>query len=186
MNENNVVNDTQSAVVAQTEGKAEKGGTDSGATTEPAARRQSARNNSGFRRMRLENAALRAQVRELEGLRDVKAQCDIYLNRLVEDKMQRDLEELQKLDPAITDLHGIGEDFIRLVQNGIDAKLAYHAVKQAALSATPPTPPMTGAVGTAGKGVPEFYSSKELDRLSARDLEDPVIFRKAMRSLKKL
>ena len=74
-----------------------------------------------------------------------------------------------------------GEEFIKLIENGIDALIAFRAVK-----CNCKKPQSIGAVDTEGGRESEFYSSRELDRLTAKDLEDPAVYKKAIQSLKKL
>lgn len=116
-------------------------------------------------------------IHELERTRRER---DICLEKLACDKMARDLERIQGDHPEVCDLCALGDDFIRLVENGIDALTAYRAVCQK------PAAPDIGALGTAGHRAPELYSSRELDRLTARDLEDPAVYKKAIESLKHL
>ncbi len=190
MEDINVVNDTQQAVVEP----AQDGGADTnGTTAEPAARKQSSGVNSGFRKMRLENEQYRAQIEslkgtvaELEKLKEFQKTSDIYLERLVADRMERDLKEIQKSDPSVTDLASLGDDFLRLLESGIDAGTAYFAIKQAAENKKTKKPPTLNAMNTLTHENSAYFSSRELDRLSARDLENPKIFKKAMESLKKL
>ncbi len=177
MNGQNVVNDTQGAVVAP----------------ETKVIKQSPAQNSGFKKMRLENEQyrneienLKSQITELSKLKDIKKQSDAYLQKLVEHKMERDLKEIQKNDPAITDLNMLGDDFLQLVENGVDAVHAYFALKAAADNKKTKKPPTLSAMNTALDRQNTYYTSRELDRLSPRDLENPAIFKKAMESLKKL
>ncbi len=198
MENSNVLNDTQQTVVESAAAECENGGASDGTLSEStqtdiAPRKQSAAQNSGFRKLRLENEQYKKQIEEfseklkdLESLEALKSQNEIYLNRLVEDKMSKDLEAIRKIDPTLKDLHSLGGDFIRLIENGVDATLAYHAVKRATEGKVTPKPPTTGAVGSAGPKQSEFYSSRELDRLTAKDLENPAVFKKAMESLKRL
>lgn len=171
----NVVNDTQGAVVA------------------PQKTVQSRAENSGFKKMRLENEQYRSQIESLKGeiaelskLKDVQKQSDIYLKKLIDDKMERDLKEIQKSDPSIESLDMLGDDFVRLVENGIDAAHAYFAIKAVKENAKTKKPPTLSPVNTASGTGSSYYSSRELDRLTPRDLENPKIFKKAMESLKKL
>lgn len=195
MNDLNVVNDTQGTVVeSQTESAANTGGAeDIGTKSEPAARRQTHSQNSGFKRMRLENEqfrkeieSLRGTISELEKLKDIQKTSDIYLEKLINDKMERDLKEIQRADPSVESLYDLGDDFLRLVENGIEPTKAYFALKEAADFKKSKKPPALKPMNTASFDVNPFYSSKELDRLTPRDLENPKIFKKAMESLKKL
>lgn len=180
MENKNVVNDTQQAVVAPDMAVSENSGavsTDTGVAN----RTQTAEQNSGFRKMRLENERYK---KELES---VKSKSDIYLNRLVENKMKSDLDAIKALDPEVQSLEGIGDSFIKLIENGIDAITAYYAVKKATDGKeSQKSPESIGMVGAPRVHQSEFYSSRELDRLTARDLENPAIYKKAMESLKRL
>ena len=44
---------------------------------------------------------------------------DICLCRLAEEKMARDLERIQCEDGSVCELHALGEEFIKLIENGI-------------------------------------------------------------------
>lgn len=194
----NVVNDTQQAVVEPAKDCANTSADGTGTpvpagNAEVASRVQSNRENSGFRKMRLENERYKRELDELKGklsrlseLESIKAQSDAYLNKLVSDKMNADLESIRKLDPSVSSLESLGGDFIRLIENGVDAAVAFSAVKRATEGKVTPKPPVTGAVGRSDSPKNRYYTSKELDRLTSRDLENPAVFRKAMESLKNL
>ena len=195
----NAVNDARQAVVEPVQGgNASKGGDGTGTPvsvtqTELTGRKQTAAENSGFRKIRLENEAykkeidrLRAQLSRTADIAKYKKQSDIYLSRLVENRMQADLEAIRQIDPGVSDLESIGGDFLKLIENGVDAKVAFSAIKAANEGSLCKRPPETGAVGVTEDASGEFFSSKELDRLTKRDLDNPVIFRKAMKSLKRL
>ena len=198
MDDLNAVNDARQAVVEPAADTKTNGGSKAGtpafaANAQITERRQSAAENSGFRRIRLENEAykreidsLRAQLARASELEKYKEQSDIYLSKLVDGRMQADLEAIQKLDPTVTDLESLGGEFLRVIENGVDAKVAFSAVRAANEGSLSRRPPETGAVGVAEEAQCEFFSSKELDRLTSRDLENPLIFKKAMKSLKRL
>ncbi|MBQ8605425.1 MAG: hypothetical protein IJ408_01700 [Clostridia bacterium] len=198
MENTNVINDTQQTVVASAKSLDVKGGADLGTPeactdTELAARTQSRSENSGFRKLRLENEGykkeiehLRSQLSGLSELENIKRENSLYLERLVSDKMASDLEKLKRSAPEITSLSELGEDFIRLIENGVNAEIAYSAVRGASESTQCSTPPSTGAVGNTEGAASRFFTSRELDRLTKKDLENPKIFKKAMESLKRL
>ena len=100
--------------------------------------------------------------------------------------MRADLEAIRGIDPGVSDLASIGGDFLRLIENGVDAKVAFSAVRAANEDSLVKRPPETGSVGVTEDAQGEFFSSRELDRLTPRDLDNPVIFKKAMKSLKRL
>lgn len=194
----NVVNDTQQTAVESATVGCENSGESLMAPSENtktvvADRTQSAQQNSSFRKMRIENEQYKKELQELksklsglEQLETVKAQSDVYLNKLVENKMSHDLKQIQKIDPEVTDLDSIGEGFIKLIASGVDALTAYYAVKRATDGKVSPSPKSIGKVSDSGSAKSRFFTSRELDRLTARDLENPAVFKKAMESLRKL
>ena len=194
----NVVNDTQQAVVEPAGFSTEKSGAQAGtpaqcADAAVAGRSQSRAENSGFRKLRLENESYKKELEKLRGrlsklpdTQSLERQNRLYLDKLVSDKMAADLEKIRKTDPSITQLSSLGEDFIRLIESGVDVDIAYNAVKKASECTQMQTPPEMGAVGRGDIGAKRYFTSKELDRLSAKDLENPAIFKKAMESLKRL
>ena len=87
----------------------------------------------------------------------------------IDREMQADLAEIQKIDPAITSLDDLGEDFPSYISAGLDATQAYWAIKarEDANKATPPKP--AGEVKTS---VPEkdYYTDAEIDAMSSEQL----------------
>lgn len=101
------------------------------------------------------------------------------------EQMRKDLEAIQQVDPSVKSLTSLGDEFLEAVRNGMDGLDAYYLIKgkQAAMAAA--KPPITGDVGTKTDTDRDF-TSEELDRLTSKDLDDPNIFRRALRSLEKL
>ena len=112
---------------------------------------------------------------------DAEQKLKYYEDMIISQKMESDLREIQKLDGSVKSLAELGNKFSDLISLGWSAGDAYRAVKSAI-----DRPPETGAVNTAQNIESEFFSSEELDRLTQQQLDDPVIFKKAMKSLKKL
>lgn len=207
MNKTNAVNDARQAAVEPacgstgvsdtSIGDGDAGTPASAVKAEFTSRRQSTAENSKFRKMRLENEAYKKEIERLKNELSVtekrsaeyekyKAQNDIYLSTLIDNKMRADLEAIRGIDPGVSDLASIGGDFLRLIENGVDAKVAFSAVRAANEDSLVKRPPETGSVGVTEDAQGEFFSSRELDRLTPRDLDNPVIFKKAMKSLKRL
>ncbi len=100
-------------------------------------------------------------------------------------RLAEELRTLQAHDPQakLTDLSALGEDFYRLRCAGVSAIAAYEATKyQRAHAAIPPDP---GAIGTDRMQEKDYYSPEEVDRLSDRELDDPKIMERVMRSMTK-
>ncbi len=101
------------------------------------------------------------------------------------DQMQKDLEAIRQVDPTVESLESLGDEFEEAVRGGMDGLSAYYMIKgkQAAMAAA--KPPNTGDVGTK-TDTDRDYTSEELDRLTSKDLDDPNVFQRAMRSLRNL
>ena len=79
----------------------------------------------------------------------------------------------------------VGEVYCRLMASGkVDPVVAYEAQVAATRRLNPVPEDMVSAASACSAAL--YYSSQELDRLTAKDLKDPGIFRKAMESLSKL
>ena len=57
--------------------------------------------------------------------------------------VKENIEELKKLDPSITDINDLGDEFVDYVKKGLSVKQAYYAIKGEEIStrATPPKAP---------------------------------------------
>ena len=190
----NVVNDTQQAVVEPANEDAVTGaeatGTPAAAeNAEPTVRKQSPKENSGYRKMRLENEGYKKEIerltKRLESLSavgNVKAQRDRYLEEIVSHSMSADLDKIRRLDKSVESLESLGDDFIRLVECGVDVEIAYRAVR----GDKKPSPPTLSKIGASEGMSPRYFTSAQLDRLTAKDLENPAVYKKALESLKQL
>ena len=99
--------------------------------------------------------------------------------------MANELRSLQAHDPAanLTSIAELGDDYVRLRKAGVSATSAYEAVKYR--RAKSEIPPDTGALGSDRAQEKEFYTPDEVDRLSSRELDDPKIMERVMRSMTK-
>lgn len=121
---------------------------------------------------------------------------DMLLAKQIVQKQKFD-SDLQAIKAAYPDVEAreVGElgsvyiDLMAAAERGgisIDPVVAYEAQLAHDRRTTKPTPPSTGSArGDAGVEK-EYYTSEELDRLTAKQLDDPVIFEKAFRSMKRL
>lgn len=101
-----------------------------------------------------------------------------------EQQMQADLEAIRTVDPSINSLEEI-EGYEDMVKEGLTGLNAYYALKGRAAIKAAATPPAVGAVGAAGDTDRDF-TSEELDRLTSKDLDDPKVYERALRSMMNL
>lgn len=79
----------------------------------------------------------------------------------------------------ITDLDKLPKDFYAMLAVGVNPIKAYAAARE-----QKHTPPTAGSVQSFGKTVEkEFYTNEELDRLTSKELDNPVILQRAIQSL---
>lgn len=121
-----------------------------------------------------EYAALRQELRQ-------------YQRQLLSYRQLRDFEEIRAHDPTVTArcIDDLGPEYIKLRCAGIGNLTAYEAVKHARESGKKAAPPDTGAVGLDSVQAKEYYSPEEVDRLSGRELDDPKIMERVMKSMTK-
>lgn len=108
---------------------------------------------------------------------------EIAARTMAEQQANKDLAKVQALDPTIKSLDELGDDFINLVVNaGIDAEVAYYAVKSKIDAHKKPVPKDIGGIGEQTKSV-DYYSPDEVENLTDEQLDDPkirAIVRKSM------
>lgn len=104
--------------------------------------------------------------------------------RMIEVGIAEDLKKIQEIDPSVKSVEDLDIKFFTLRKNGIDAKTAYLAIKGS--EAPSPKPTDIGSVGSAAGTDDGYFTSEQLDKLTLKDLEDPRVFEKAMKSTKRL
>ena len=105
--------------------------------------------------------------------------------RMIEYGMAEDLREVQTIDPNVQSIDELGDEYLKLRASGISPRVAFAAVKAGESPATG-KPKSIGAVSDPGNVEGEYFTEAQLDKLTAKDLENPKIYKKAMKSLVKL
>lgn len=117
----------------------------------------------------------------------MKQKAEAYEQAAFDNLFKSDLAAIKKAFPDFRGktIDDLGDQFAALRANGVDAVTAYAAMQQAKQATAKPVPPVMGAVNQT-PAEKEFYTSEELDRLTDKDLDDPSIFARAMRSMTRL
>lgn len=117
----------------------------------------------------------------------MKQKAEAYEQAAFDNLFKSDLAAIKKAFPDFKGktIDDLGDQFAALRANGVDAVTAYAAMQQAKQATAKPVPPVMGAVNQT-PAEKEFYTSDELDRLTDKDLDDPSIFARAMRSMTRL
>ncbi len=98
-------------------------------------------------------------------------------------QMQEDLRAIREVDSSVESLESL-EGYDMLVERGITGLDAYYLLKGRAAVTAQAMPPSTGTVGGSDNGERDF-TGEELDRLD-KELDDPNVLKRAIRSLTKL
>lgn len=132
--------------------------------------------------VKAERLAKQQETSEVQKLRN---EAEFYRQREYERVLAEDLKTVQALDPTIKDLKELGNDFFKLKAQGVDTEIAFNAVnaKRKANEVTPP--PKAGKVNAKTQGEKEFYTPEEVDRLTEKDLDDPKVYQRVMKSMTK-
>lgn len=119
----------------------------------------------------------------------VQQELVYYRQQTAKQQQERDIEELRAKYPADKiDLATLDEQYVKLRVAGVDNLHAYaavRAVKGITEAEKKPVPPDTGAVGAAAEQQPDFYTPEQVDQLTQKQLDDPKIMEKVMKSMTK-
>ncbi len=104
---------------------------------------------------------------------------------LVRAAMDRDLADIQSEYPWVKSLEELPPVYRALRFNPY-VPMGARRARRAAMGAAGSKPPSTGSMEASLGPGRDYYTSRELDRLSPEDLKSPAVYEKAMKSLLKL
>ena len=108
-----------------------------------------------------------------------------YRQQEVQRRMAEDLKAIQKVDNTVKSLDDLGEDYFKLIRNGFDGITAFMAVKAKSEMSKKEAPPVIGRINSKTVQERDYFTDKELSALSAKELDDPAVLAKAMKSMTK-
>lgn len=119
----------------------------------------------------------------------MKQKADLYEQEAFNRVFKDDLAAIKKAFPDVKakSVEDLGEKFVALRANGIDAVTAFAAMQKGVEATKKPTPPVMGAVNQT-PAEKEFYTSEEVDNIERNHpemLDDPKIFNRIMKSMTK-
>lgn len=115
----------------------------------------------------------------------IQSEAEFYKKIAVEKMMADDLAKIQKINPEVKSLNELGEEFGALLGALHDPVLAYDALKAKQARETKPVPQEIGAVNSNSAKEKDFYTSAEVDRLTAKDFDNPKIMEAVRKSMLK-
>lgn len=124
------------------------------------------------------------ESRRLEQLKNLEAEA-------IEYRKIQDLQKIQAVYPEVKSIEELGGEYLQqriIARNAgmeFDPVLAYEVIQARRNRVQPPK--SVGSMKDAPSGAAkEFYDSDELDSLTPKDLDNPKVLEKAMRSLGRL
>ncbi len=108
-----------------------------------------------------------------------------YRSQEAKRRYNDDLKAIQKMDPSVKSLTELGDDFFNLIRAGFDGVTAFTALRAKAESTKKEAPPVIGRVNSKTTEEKDYFTDKELNALSGKDLDDPAVLAKAMKSMTK-
>lgn len=115
----------------------------------------------------------------------LEREIEYYRRMDAERRMKEDLKAIQKIDPSVKSMNELGEDYFKLIRAGIDGVTAFSAIKAKGNLNKKEKPPVIGRVNSRTTEEKDYYTDKELNALTGKDLDDPAVLEKAMKSLSK-
>jgi hypothetical protein len=119
----------------------------------------------------------------------MKQKADLYEQEAFNRVFRDDLAAIKKAFPDVKakSVEDLGDQFVALRANGIDAVTAFAAMQKGTEATKKPVPPVMGAVNQV-PAEKEFYTSEEVDNIEKNHpemLDDPKIFNRIMKSMTK-
>ena len=110
-----------------------------------------------------------------------------YREQAAKNQRANDLAEIQAKFPTdkVESIEALGEQFAKLRLSGVDNLTAYAAIRTVKGLDTKPTPPETGSVGNNAEPEKEYFTPEEVDKLTPKQLDDPKLMSKVMKSMTK-
>ena len=112
-------------------------------------------------------AALEAKEKDLK----IEALEEELQGVYAEKEMEKDLADLQKIDPSLKSLDDLGEDFVDYISAGLSAKQAYYAIKGREIStrSIPPTAP--GKISDTSAPEKDYFTEDEVNAMTSAEKE---------------
>lgn len=161
-------------------------GTDVDEVTDRAVAHYTGKSVDEVRNARLQQEQEQQRVQQqMELTQRLQAQNREMAMQLVKTRMAEDLAKIQKINPKVKDLNELGPGFGQLIRQGIPAERAYRVLAEEKKEAELTPPAKIGKVNAKTKAEKDFYTSEEVDKLTAAELDDPKVRAKVMRSMTK-
>ena len=125
-----------------------------------------------------------AQAKQAQGEAERLRQQNLtLLAQMARQRMEKDLQAIRRIDPKVKSLEDLGPEFGSLIRQGISAEIAYRAIAEQRKAGEVTAPPKAGKVNAKTKAEKDYYTPEEVDRLTEKELDDPGVMQKVMKSM---
>ena len=105
----------------------------------------------------------------LESDPELKAQneeLEYYRQQTIKAQMESDLTRIKTLDNTVKSLDELGEEFFKLIASGVDAVIAYNAIK----ASKPQAQPTMGDINSTEPREKDFFTREEVEKMTQEEV----------------
>ena len=111
----------------------------------------------------------RLKKEALESDPELKAkneELEYYRQQTIKAQMESDLTRIKTLDNTVKNLDELGEEFFKLIASGVDAVIAYNAIK----ASKPQAPPTMGDINSTEAKEKDYFTREDVEKMTQEEV----------------
>ena len=111
----------------------------------------------------------RLKKEALESDPELKAkneELEYYRQQTIKAQMESDLTRIKTLDNTVKSLDELGEEFFKLIASGVDAVVAYNAIK----ASKPQAPPTMGDINSTEAKEKDYFTREDVEKMTQEEV----------------
>ena len=93
-------------------------------------------------------------------------ELEYYRKQTIKAQMESDLTRIKTLDNTVKSLDELGEEFFKLIASGVDAVIAYNAIK----ASKPQAQPTMGDINSTEPKEKDFFTREEVEKMTQEEV----------------
>ena len=93
-------------------------------------------------------------------------ELEYYRKQTIKAQMESDLTRIKTLDNTVKSLDELGEEFFKLIASGVDAVIAYNAIK----ASKPQSQPTMGDINSTEPKEKDFFTREEVEKMTQEEV----------------